>query len=298
MLRGLAPLVDTDVLKHFRMWSGVVPAGYFAYCLGNLTRADYWAFPKEIRALYDRERFESFSSPAWDDNVFDLLVTLEAVVEATDSFTMIALGAGWGRWLIAAAFANRLRRNLPIRLIGVEAEPTHFDWMREHFRDNGLDPDEHELVPAAAAGASGYAWFHVGKADSWYGQSIVTDPGLPTERCDDERDYRGERVRQVRTVGLESLAARHSRIDYLHMDIQGAELEVLVSAPALLDRKVRRILVGTHSAEIEVGLRELFTRLRWSCQYDVPLNGEARIGETIVRVGDGVQVWINPTLEA
>ena len=31
-----------------------------------------------------------------------------------------------------------------VRLIGVEAEPTHFQWMLEHFRDNHLVPEMKE----------------------------------------------------------------------------------------------------------------------------------------------------------
>ena len=46
----MTPDISTAVLDKFRPWCGIVPSGYFAYFLGNLTRADYWAFPKEIRA--------------------------------------------------------------------------------------------------------------------------------------------------------------------------------------------------------------------------------------------------------
>jgi hypothetical protein len=70
------------------------------------------------------------------------------VVEAIDEFTMAALGAGWRRWLIAAASAVKQYRDIPFHAIGVEAEPTHFKWMLEHFRDNGLDPVDHNLMEA------------------------------------------------------------------------------------------------------------------------------------------------------
>src|SRR2546426_12146198 len=98
-------VVDTSVLGKFRPWAGTVPAGFFAYFLGNLTRADYWAFPEEIRRIHDRERFQAFSGPAVDDNIFDWIILLEAAAEARNEFVMAAMGAGWGRWLVAAAFA-------------------------------------------------------------------------------------------------------------------------------------------------------------------------------------------------
>jgi FkbM family methyltransferase len=294
--RSDVTVVNSDVLSRFRPWSGTVPSGYFAYFLGNLTRADYWAFQKETRALYDRERFENFSAPAIDDNILDWLILLEALVEARGEFTMAALGAGWGRWLVAGAFAARQCENLRVRLIGVEAEPTHFQWMLEHFRDNQIDPAEHDLVEAAVSGTSGEAWFYFGKADSWYGQSIIPGDRLAPGIDSQEIEYNGERARRVRTVDLHDLTAKYRRIDYVHMDVQGAELDFLSSRPGILDEKVKRVLVGTHSNAIEEGLRKLFSGLGWHCQYDIPLNGSVRVNDVEFELGDGVQVWINPAL--
>jgi FkbM family methyltransferase len=293
---SIRTVVDTSILKRFEPWSGTIPAGYFAYFLGNIARADYWAFSKDQRAIYDGERFHVFSTPSFDDNLFDWIVMLEAVADGEGPFAMAALGAGWGRWLVAAAFASRQAGRAPLQLIGVEAEPTHFAWMREHFQDNGLDPAEHELIHAAAARESGHAWFYFGRPDSWYGQSIVRDDRLEHQTEIGEADYNGERVRLVRTVDFAELASRRARIDYLHMDIQGAEFEFLSSAPEMLNAKVKRVLVGTHSAEIEENLRRLFDGLAWRCQYDVPMGGEVLVNDEVVTVGDGVQVWINPAL--
>jgi FkbM family methyltransferase len=290
------PIVSTEILKSFPAWAGTVPAGFFAYFLGNLTRADYWAFSPEIRKIYDQERYEAFSGPSVDDNIFDWLILLEAVAEAKHGFVMAALGAGWGRWLVAGAFAARRLGGIPYRLIGVEAEPTHFQWMLEHFRDNHIDPAEHDLIEAAASGHSGHAWFYFGKPDSWYGQSIISDEALNKRSSLQETSYNGERAKLVRTVDIEELTTKYARIDYLHMDVQGAELDFLASNPAVLNRKVKRLLVGTHSNEIEAGLRQLFSKLNWDNQYDVPLNGKVQVNDSLITVGDGVQVWINRQL--
>ena len=159
-----------------------------------------------------------------------------------------------------------------------------------------LDPAEHQLIEAAAAGESGQAWFYVGRPDAWYGQSVIRDEALRQLVGSNEIDYNGERARLVRTVDVLEITQNYGRIDYLHMDIQGAELEFLSKAPAVLNRKVKRVLVGTHSAEIEAGLRSLFGSLNWRCQYDVPLHGQVRVDETLLTVGDGVQIWINPRI--
>jgi FkbM family methyltransferase len=115
--------------------------------------------------------------------------------------------------------------------------------MTRHFAENGFDPSHYRLIEAAASGTCRFA---VGGSQAWYGQSIVKDEDHTTG------------VRTVRAVTIQDILEEASPLDYLHMDIQGAELEVLSSHPDLLDDQVRLINVGTHSAEIEVGLRELF----------------------------------------
>ena len=291
------PVVSSPVLSRFRSISGTVPPGYFAYFLGNLTSVGVWsALPEEQRARYARERREVFSDPTPGDNVIDCLVMLEALVEARGEFTMMALGAGWGRWLVAGACAARQIEHLRVRLIGVDAEPTHFQFMLQHFRDNQIDPADHDLVEAAIATTRGETWFYVGKADTWYGQSMIQDAALAPDPGSLEIDYNSERARRVKTIELHELTARHRRIDYMQLDVQGVELDVLSSTPGILAEKVKRINIGTHSHAIEQGLRELFSGLGWHCQYDIPLNGCARVNGVDVALGDGVQVWINPAL--
>lgn len=60
--------------------------------------------------------------------------------------------------------------------------------------------------------------------------------------------------------------------------------------------RFERVLVGTHSTDIENGLRRLFSDLKWHCQCDFPMNGQVRVDDVVVELGDGVQVWINPSL--
>ena len=288
--------VDTTILNRFHPWSGTVPAGFFASFLGNLTRAGYWTFPQHLRDRFARERYDDCSRPSLGENIFDLVVLLEAVADARDSFTMAAAGAGWGRWLVAAALAARQRGALPVRLIGVEAEPTHFQWMLEHFRDNHLDPAEHDLIEAAASGSSGHAWFYVGDPHSWYGQSIVQEEVVGDGTEGGEVVHNGHRVRRVRTLDLSELMSGYPRIDYLHLDMQGTELDFLSSDPELLNSRIKRVLVGTHSSDIERGLRQLFSGLAWQAQYDFPLNAQVRIDDELVTLADGVQAWINPAL--
>ena len=132
------------IFDEFTQWRGTPPSGHQANFLGQFTRP---AFNSDI-VPSDGPVAGKF--PRIDqEEIFEWITLLEAVLEAKDTFTMAELGAGFGRWLVAGACAQR-RPDLAIRLIGVEAEPTHFGWMKEHLRDNGINPDNHRLIQAAA----------------------------------------------------------------------------------------------------------------------------------------------------
>jgi len=70
-------------------------------------------------------------------------------------------------------------RSIPYRLIAVEAEPTHFEFMQAHFKDNVVDPQRYRLVRAAVAARDGTVWSYVGRPAEWYGQAVAPSPDLP-----------------------------------------------------------------------------------------------------------------------
>src|SRR2546428_5221959 len=96
--------IDISVFEHFTPWEGTMPAGFFSNFMGTKTRETCWASPEEHRKYFNTERYEKWKVPI-DDNVYDWIVMLEAIVAAKREFLMIALGAGWGRWLVSAAAA-------------------------------------------------------------------------------------------------------------------------------------------------------------------------------------------------
>jgi FkbM family methyltransferase len=284
--------VDPAIFTSFKSWSGLVPCGYFTDWTGILTRADVWAFNEEYLATFNKDRHENPSVPLNGEHVLDWAPLAMAVKDSHITFRMAALGAGWGRWLAAgAALAAQIGHDY--RLLGVEAEPQHFQWMLRHFRENDIPEERYIALNAAAAGKPGDCCFLVGNSQGWYGQSISAEGNeIPN----------GAELRRTNGVTLDELLNRLSPLDYLHMDIQGAELDVLSYQPDRLDREVNLVNIGTHSAGIEAGLRKLFNRLGWECLYDIELGSKrsVRIGDSAVHeveFGDGVQVWQNPRLK-
>jgi FkbM family methyltransferase len=291
--------LSSELFKNFECFAGPVRAGLWVNWLGVVTRSGVWPFPPEIQALYARDRDERGEFPLNDEHVLDWVPLLEAVMSSKGGFRMVALGAGWGRWLTAGAFAAR-QRGLPFHLTGVEAEPDHFAWMEQHMRDNDIPAECVRLLHGAASARPEPCWFPVSDS-SWYGQSIVAD--VPDSALDPQGDalVSDMRLRRVPAVTIQDVLGGPAAVDYLHMDIQGTEFDFLASGPDLLRRFVRIVNVGTHSELIERRLRRLFGQLGWTPRYDVSLGTTMSVqldGGPVRRLefGDGVQVWQNPAL--
>src|SRR5581483_9342225 len=246
------PLRHHPIFSKFALYQGTVPAGYFANFLGVLTKLDYWVDPRpELEEGYHKHY------PLLYEAYFEWIDLLQSVVEAEGHFTMIELGAGWGRWTANAAAALRQVNPLPYTLIVVEAEPTHFRWMKEHLEKNGVNLNQCRLIEAAVAARDGSIGFSIGEdstwgtPNQWYGQSIGGKTPVPS-------------------VSLNTLLAPLEKVDLLDIDIQGAEYEVIESAAEEVDRKVKRVHIETHNREVEKGLRAVFHRLGWKNIFDYP----------------------------
>lgn len=249
------------------------------------------------------------SYPPFDNEYFEWIDVLEAVEEATDTFVMIDLGAGYGRWSVRAALALRQRGACQFTCAAVEAEPDHFRWLCHHLHDNDLHPSDHELIWGAVTAQPGLVPFWIGNASGWYGQAVAEHPVNPPPGIRARRRLRArsalgmppvsatdEAVVWVPSITLREVLAAYPRVDLIDMDIQGAELDVVTSAIDLLTQRVRRVSIGTHSASIEEGLRQLFQSEGWQNRNDYQCHSTAVTPYGEIHFGDGVQTWVNPLL--
>ena len=118
--------------------------------------------------------------------------------------------------MVNAAAAIRHINGPPYKLIGVEAEPTHFRWMKQHMQDNGVKESECGLIEAAINDRDGSVGFFVGKPPDWYGQRIWR-PTVPEILYLSSRLFR----LTIRRVGLERKhsAAQETSIQNNHNDL-------------------------------------------------------------------------------
>ena len=125
----MSVLADHPVFSRFPPWRGHVAAGYVVNFVGQLIDVEFlrgfsWA---TLDRMVDR-----YESPGYGqiyEETFEWLIMLEAILAAKDTFTMIDLGSGFGRWLI-----RRSLRCAPSST-GAQAAP---DWRRAAVRSSSM----------------------------------------------------------------------------------------------------------------------------------------------------------------
>lgn len=247
------------------------------------------------RPQWDEQRPVSRPSypPTRDDEYFEWIALLQAAIEAQGTFTFIEAGAGYGRWSIRAAAAARAR-GLDFRLVSIEAEPTHCKWLRRTLLDNGIEPGGVVRWSAVAA-ESGMVKMQTGvghwRPERWWGQGVDSSRGLIARFRRFKHRLSGIYTVSVPAVSLDHLLATLGSVDLIDFDIQGGEFAAIAHSKTLRD-KVKRLHVGTHSAEVEAGLRAHLRSTGWACLYDYPCGQSSETPYGRIAFQDGVQVWV------
>jgi FkbM family methyltransferase len=230
----------------------------------------------------------------WHAEAIEWVGLLKSVEQANNSFAVMELGAGWGPWVVAGAIAARQRGISHVRLCAVEADPNHFAWMLEHFHNNGLDPAQHDLLAAAVGVTKGTAqWPKVSDPVADWGSR----PRLATEEGNTDHVGRSfDEWHEVRLVSFGELLKKDVW-DLVHMDVQGWEVELCAAEAALLDARVKWLVVGTHEYKLHADLIDLMFRRGWVLENEKPPRVRWVPGAPSLlsmTTHDGTQVWRNP----
>ena len=134
----------------------------------------------------------------------------------------------------------------------------HFRWMVDHFRDNGVNPEDHDVIWAAVGAQPGFVPFWIGDPDGWYGQAIASkarDP-LPSPRIRRRLKARSVLGRPpimsatekslvwVPCVTLAELLAPDPKVDLIDLD---ARLEFEVLEPQRVVERARSTIHIGHT---------------------------------------------------
>ncbi len=259
-LQGAAPGDENIHHPIFGAFEGVSSetTGFHVYdFLGGATRVAYnrnWAAFATTTNRVARPKL-----PPKNEHYLDWIAVLTAAAKARGVFRMAEFGAGWAPWLVRGALAARQRGDVTsCELLAIEADPTHYGWILDHFADNGLDPDEHHILHGAVTDSAGVLRFPVvAEPNADYSASLAD-----AETVAETIDVQGYTVADL----LDRLSGP---LDFLHVDIQGAEYDALAPAIERLSRSVRAIMIGTHDEKIHDDLATLFRSNSWHEQINL-----------------------------
>lgn len=278
---------DTQIFSDFANPDATPEPGFVVDFLGcRIRTTSLWTAARGL----DGQRL-GFPIPAdFHAEAIEWIGLLKAVGSAAGQYVALELGAGFGPWSVAGASAARRRGIQDIRLCAVEADPQHFRFLRQHFADNGFDPDGHALFEGAVGVSAGIAWWPIAEnsAEAWGSRPIVADPneGAPS----------AERTMAVTVLSMVDLLRREPAWDLVHIDVQGDETALCQCSIEELNARVRWLIIGTHSRKIDGDLLDLLYRAGWLLEHEKPAKfvfTPQRSLEEMTTV-DGTQVWRNP----
>jgi hypothetical protein len=216
---------------------------------------------------------------------------LRSVELARDRFTIIELGCGWGCWLNNMGVAAR-RAGLDVRLIGVEGDEGHIGFAREACAVNGFTPDQLTLRRGIAAATGGIALF---PRQNQAGVAWGLEPVFGASQAEQAAALAAGSHDALPMIPLSELIGPHSRIDLLHIDIQGGEADLIAGCLPILAARVAYMFIGTHSRQIEGKIMEMLLAEGWLMEIERPAIFDIIDGKPMT-VADGAQGWRNPRL--
>jgi hypothetical protein len=305
-----------------------VPPGYVVDFMGILIDGRFQAAsgidPSALPGGHIRQKIPTLKDNDRGDGEwwFEVVDWFVAAQEARGQFVMISLGASYGAQSVGAYTAMRMVNPLPAKLIAVEADPESCNWIRQHFRDNGIDPDDHWIVQAAVSDTNDPVLFPIGAPGLGSNNCVGTnepggrdifirlvhrdaDPIAAFENLvrygstglmqDLGEGFTGE-VKYVSAVTLADLLAQVDKVDLLECDIQQSEIVALPPYLDLLRRKVKRLHIGTHGLDIHRTLLRKFAKAGWEVVFNYQPNSMHASPWGPFRTNDGILTLKNPDL--
>lgn len=233
------------------------------------------------------------------EDYFEWIDLLTAIDRANGQFTMIEIGAGYGRWIAnaAAALKRHKSKRLQQKLIGIESDQARFDLMVQNCANNQIRESDRELIRAACTLDGKAALMHV---NDGYGNAVWRDPAIEAHFVNKESgqmqfsNLMGQKYSIQKVPGIHLGSLLTEPIDYIDMDIQGGELEVIFSCIEAMDKTVKMIHVGTHSPEIDGRLPHIFHLHGWRPRRIFSGGTVNQTPYGSFSFIDGIQSWENP----
>ncbi len=209
---------------------------------------------------------------------------------------MFELGAGWGEWCLALAGVVdfKIIPIVPIsyRCLAVEGEPTHYEWIKEHFEKQNINGI---AVHGAVSSRNGSCRFIVGGADTCYGQSMISSSNLTFRKIIwYTYNYIFGKTSKISMYSIDHLLQAYAfeHVDIIDVDVQGSEYQVMLgAAKSIRNGLIDYLIIGTHDKRLNDTLRKLLSP-RFDLIVDIYPNSIGKIdGFSPIRCQDGIQLY-------
>lgn len=292
---------DLATLKKFATATASTAIDHYTDGFGVKTLYECVPFLKP--ELLDIQRLQL---PVPDDGFHAEAIEYVAITDACNrflqgtSFCAVEIGAGWAPWIAIAGVIGRRQGIKQFKLVGVEASSQRFPLMQRHLETNGLRPPDAAGEDAQCGTVftrlfNGAIWTHDGVIR--FPETDVADMGAAVTTSDGSTDYRGAELnnRSIACKKLDTLLQDLGVVDFMHIDIQGGELELLQDQIDWVSANVRTLMIATHSRSIEGKLIDLFFSKGWLLHREKPCRVDwyrncSLVGKT---TADGSQYWLN-----
>jgi len=252
--------------------------------------------------LSERVGVKINTPPYPDDSIragfIEYLAVLDSIRYASSgSYQMAEIGASYGPF--TAICALLALRNFPDRHVTVrpvEAARNGDIAIGKNLAANGLFPNKQVDLEIFSAAVSS-------RTDTLFFPDVdcTLDNGAMASRDSEDIDVRGMSIPhiEVKAIPLDEVISSFRAdqpIDLVHIDIQGAERYVLPDAMGVLNMRLKRIMIATHSRLIEGELMDVFHRNGWTLIAEDPVgfNYQSHLPNFIgMTVHDGSQYWVN-----
>lgn len=351
------------VVSEFKPWTGSIPAGYLPTFFGARTAVPFYAHflqRDKIAEALSGPREITVPTPTFvnGEMFFEQAnIARSVLLERSandDRFIVVELGGGHGPRVVDSALALRqLRPDLTPFLVVVEALPVYVEWCKHHFVANGLDPNNHWIIPGIVSAEPTPALFNL--RPSGFGNQIAEPGAIETlgtiiksrrealtvlerlsagsvlvektprhkwwrhnlspedelRRTDfslhDPASWKADDLIAmsrgsasefgfVSALTLPTILAPLPHVDFMDVDIQFAEAQVIPSNLELLKQKVRLLSIGTHSKEIHANLAHCFEDAGWLVVNDIEPFGHHSNGKDSFSNDDGILTVQNPNV--
>jgi FkbM family methyltransferase len=198
---------------------------------------------------------------------------LRAIETSGARFRLLSLGAAPGEWAIRGERAHRmLFPSGNYGSLNVEADPHHVEMIYSWFKNHDASLRRNAVVLGSVTARDGWSYFPIIEENDWGARTTSFSTSLDDL---DQNIFRIDNYRPnfriVRAFSIPTLIdMMGGAVDFLHSDVQGAEMEIFRPAMKSMNDNVRMCCVSTHSRAADAVLRTLFTAGLWPMLPTVP----------------------------